>query len=51
MNETVQDMAWCFSVPEACHQVHDAVYSIEVIDPRLMGESVLDGTGFVVKIS
>lgn len=49
--EIREAMMNCFSVPEACHQVHDAVYSREEVDPRLIEESVLEETGFVVKIS
>ena len=40
-----------FSVPEACHQVHDAVYSKEDINPIQLEEHVLEMTGFTVKIS
>lgn len=40
----------CFSSPEACHQVHDAVYSKEDIEPDVVEEYVLESTGFRVNI-
>ena len=44
-------MMSCFSEPEACQQVHDAVYSKESIDIEVLEEAVLENTGFEVKIS
>ena len=41
----------CFTVPEACHQVHDAVYSKEDVKLEVIEAKVLDETGFEVKIS
>lgn len=40
-----------FSMPNACHQVHDAVYSTEDIEPSVIEAKVLDTTGFKVTIS
>jgi len=44
-------MMECFSSPQACHQVHDAVYSKENINSSIIEKKVLDETGFKVKIS
>ncbi len=41
----------CFNAPEACHQVHDAVYSREEVDMQVLEQAVLEVTGFKVKIS
>lgn len=49
--EIRQAMMSCFKLPEACHQVHDAVYNTEVVDMRVMEDRVLKDTGFTVKIS
>ncbi|WP_434579772.1 hypothetical protein MLC52_06990 [Sulfurimonas sp. NW15] len=49
--EIREAMMSCFSTPEACHQVHDAVYSKEDIDSKIIEDYVLDQTGFEVKIS
>lgn len=40
-----------FQIPESCHEVHDAVYSKEEIDPSIIEKEVLEQTGFKVKIS
>lgn len=44
-------MMACFQEPKACHEVHDAVYSKEVLEPNMIEEKVLEQTGFKVKIS
>ena len=44
-------MMSCFDNPSACHQVHDAVYSKQKIDPVLIEQKVLEETGFKVQIS
>ena len=44
-------MMSCFNEPSACHQVHDAVYSKQIIDPRDIEEKVFMDTGFKVQIS
>lgn len=44
-------MMSCFDKPEACHQVHDAVYSRQKIDATVIEATVLENTGFDVKIS
>jgi len=44
-------MMSCFDNPTACHQVHDAIYSRQKIDPKLIEAAVLEQTGFSVKIS
>ena len=44
-------MMQCFSTPEACHEVHDAVYSKEGLGFSLIEEYALEETGFTVKIS
>ena len=49
--EIREAMMSCFTAPECCHQVHDAVYSTEVIDAEVIEAKVLEETGFVVKIS
>ena len=49
--EIREAMMSCFSVPEACQQVHDAVYSKEAIDTAILEETVFETTGFKVKIS
>ncbi len=49
--EIRQAMMSCFKVPEACHQVHDAVYNTEVVDMKVMEAEVLEKTGFKVQIS
>ncbi len=46
-----ESMMSCFDDPNACHQVHDAVYSRQIIDPGTIEAKVLSDTGFVVKIS
>ena len=46
-----ESMMNCFDNPNACHQVHDAVYSRQIIDPEIIEAKVLDETGFTVKIS
>jgi len=40
-----------FNEPSACHQVHDAVYSRQMIDPETIEGNVLTDTGFAVQIS
>jgi hypothetical protein len=40
-----------FTKPEACHQVHDAVYSKEQIDMSSLEQKVLEQTRFKVHIS
>jgi len=40
----------CFDTPESCHQVHDAVYSKQKIEPAFMEAHVLKQTDFKVKI-
>jgi len=44
-------MMKCFDKPEACHQVHDAVYSTQQIDPSIIEANILEYTGFEVRIS
>jgi hypothetical protein len=44
-------MMSCFDDPSACHQVHDAVYSRQRIDPKVIEATVLEQTGFRVQIS
>ena len=44
-------MMSCFDEPESCHQVHDAVYSKQQLDPSIIEAKVLKDTGFKVKIS
>ena len=44
-------MMECFTNPQACHQVHDAVYSREDIAPRVIEAKVFDKTEFKVTIS
>jgi len=44
-------MMCCFAKPQECHQVHDAVYSKEDIEPSLIEARVLNETGFKVRIS
>jgi len=44
-------MMSCFDTPEACHEVHDAVYSMEDIDTSHIEAEVLESTGFSIKIS
>lgn len=44
-------MMSCFSNPRDCHQVHDAIYSREDIDPSVIEATVLEQTGFKVSIS
>lgn len=44
-------MMSCFDDPSACHQVHDAVYARQSIDPKLIEAAVLEQTGFRVQIS
>ena len=44
-------MMSCFDAPKACHQVHDGVYSMQDLDPKVIEDKVLKDTGFVVKIS
>jgi hypothetical protein len=46
-----ESMMSCFNEPSACHQVHDAVYSKQIIDPKIIEEKVLADTGFIVQIS
>ena len=41
-------MMSCFANP--CHQVHDAIYSMEQIEPHVIEAKVLQDTGFAVKI-
>jgi len=43
-------MMSCFSAPSACHQVHDAVYSKQIIKPQIIESKVLDATGFNINI-
>jgi len=49
--EIRQAMMSCFNAPEACQQVHDAVYSRENVDTSMLEEAVLEITGLTVKIS
>ena len=49
--EIREAMMSCFNAPEACHQVHDAVYSTEVVEPQDIEAKVLAEIGFKVKIS
>lgn len=44
-------MSECFTQPQACQHVHDAIYSKEVIDIATIEQYVLHKTGFTVKIS
>jgi hypothetical protein len=44
-------MMSCFDDPTGCHQVHDAVYSRQKIDPKVIESEVLKQTGFKVQIS
>lgn len=44
-------MMSCFDDPSACHQVHDAIYTKEVVDPKVIEENILQITGFRVSIS
>ncbi|MDD3597091.1 hypothetical protein [Sulfuricurvum sp.] len=44
-------MMSCFDNPYACHQVHDAIYSRQIIDPKVIEAAVLEQTGFKVQIS
>lgn len=46
-----ESMMSCFANPQACHQVHDAVYSKEIIDVSIIEDKVLNDTAFIVKIS
>ncbi len=46
-----ESMMSCFDVPEACHQVHDAVYSTQKVDMKVIEAKVLEDTGFTVNIS
>lgn len=46
-----ESMMSCFDTPEACHQVHDAVYSRQKVDPKILEQKVLKDTGFKVQIS
>lgn len=46
-----EEMMRYFSIPEACHQVHDAVYTREFVDTSLLEQFVLDNTGFKISIS
>lgn len=45
-----ESMMSCFDEPSSCHQVHDAVYSKQIIDPRIMEDKVLNDTGFKINI-
>jgi len=49
--EIREAMMSCFSSPESCHQVHDAVYSTENIATAILQEHILDSTGFKLLIS
>ena len=49
--EIRHSMMSCFNSPEACHEVHDAVYSREKIALDVIEAHVLEETGFNVKIS
>ena len=49
--EIREAMMGCFSAPEACQQVHDAVYSREEVDMQVLEEVAFGVTGFRVKIS
>ncbi len=44
-------MMSCFNIQEACHEVHDAIYSKEDISIGLLEKRVLELTGFEVRIS
>jgi len=44
-------MMSCFNALEACHEIHDAVYSKEDISVGLLEKRVLELTGFEVRIS
>ena len=46
-----ESMMSCFDDPSACHQVHDAVYSRQIINPKIIETRVLQDTGFKVQIS
>lgn len=46
-----ESMMSCFPDSESCHQVHDAVYSKQIIDPKIIEVKVLNDTGFKVNIS
>lgn len=41
----------CFDNPSSCHQVHDAVYSRQDIDPKVIEDKVLKVTSFKIQIS
>lgn len=43
-------MMSCFAEPSSCHQVHDAVYSRQIINPQIIEAKVLDTTGFKINI-
>lgn len=45
-----QSMMSCFDEPSACQQVHDAVYSKQIIDPEIIEAKVLNDTGFLINI-
>lgn len=45
-----ESMMSCFYEPSACHQVHDAVYSKEIVNPQIIEDKVLNDTGFKVNI-
>ena len=51
MPEIREAMMSCFSDPEACHQVHDAVYSKEDVSVDAIEATVLELAGFIVKIA
>jgi len=40
-----------FDMPESCHQVHDAIYSKQVVEIQTIESKVLNDTGFEIKIS
>ena len=44
-------MMSCFDDPSSCHQVHDAVYARQTIDPKVIEAAVLEQTGLRVQIS
>jgi len=49
--EIREAMMSCFDISEACHQVHDAVYSKELVETSVIEATVLEQTGFTVKIA
>lgn len=49
--EIREHMKLAFLHPKACHDVHDAIYSKEIVEPSIIEEKVKELTGFKIKIS